>query len=133
MLVGAQARLGTLRGSFWLVFLRWNEPRPTDRKSTAGLSSVIELKNEFIGDIERHRQWNHWSAGAIGRRGRIVLDHGPDPPFLVLCAESPSLARVAITNAVPQVIDLLPGEAWQNPPVIHASSEMGSGSTYEIR
>jgi len=39
------------------------------------LSSVIELKNEFIGDIERDWQGNHWREGAIGRRGRIVLDH----------------------------------------------------------
>jgi hypothetical protein len=62
-----------------------------------------------------------------------VLDHWPDPPFLVLCAESPSLARVSITNAVPQAIDLLPQQAWQNPWAIHASSEMGSGPTYEIR
>jgi len=51
----------------------------------------------------------------------------------MICAESLSLARVSITNAVPQAIDLLPREAWQNPRAIHASSEMGSGSTYEIR
>ena len=62
-----------------------------------------------------------------------MLDHCPNPPFLVLSPESPSLARVAITNAVPQAIDRLPREAWQNPPAIHASSEMGSGSTCEIR
>src|SRR5579859_5627901 len=133
ILVCAQARLGTLRGCLWLVFHRWNEPLPTDRKAAAGLSPVIELKNEFIGDIERHRQRNHWSAGAIGRRGRIVLDHSPNPPFLVLCSESPLLARVAITNAGPQAIDRLLREAWQNPRAIHANSEMGSGSTYEIR
>src|SRR5208282_5240461 len=81
-----------LRGCLWFVFLRWNEPFPTDRKAAAGLSSVIELKNEFIGDIERYWQGNHWSAGAIGSRGRIVLDH-TDPPFLVLCAENPALAH----------------------------------------
>jgi hypothetical protein len=39
------------------------------------MSPVIELKNEFIGDIERDWQRNHWRAGAIGRRRRIVLDH----------------------------------------------------------
>ncbi len=120
-------------GCIWLVFLRWNEPLPTDRKSAAGLSPVIELKNEFIGDIERDWQGNHWSAGAIGGNWRIVLDHGPDPPLIALCAERPSLARMAITNAVPQAIDLLRREVWQNPRAIHASSEMGSGSTYEIR
>src|ERR1700687_1445641 len=43
------------------------------------------------------------------------------------------LGRVSITNAVPQAIDLLLREAWQNPRAMHASSEMGSGSTYEIR
>jgi hypothetical protein len=46
-------------GCLWLVFLRWNEPLPTDRKSAAGLSPVIELKNEFVGDIERDWQGNY--------------------------------------------------------------------------
>jgi site-specific DNA recombinase len=55
------------------------------------------------------------------------------PPSLVLCAESPLLARVAITNVVPQAIDLLPREAWQNPQAIHSSSETGCGLTREIR
>ncbi|MGB6804246.1 MAG: hypothetical protein WBE31_18430, partial [Candidatus Sulfotelmatobacter sp.] len=76
---------------------------------------------------------NHWRAGAIGGNWRIVLDHGPDPPLLAFCAESPSLARVAITNAVPQAIDLLLREGWQNPRTIHASSEMGFGLTCESR
>lgn len=53
-------------GCLWLVFLRWNEPLPTDRKSAAGLSSVIEPENEFTGDIERNWQGNHWSARAGG-------------------------------------------------------------------
>ena len=61
-----------------------------------------------------------------------MLDH-TDPPFLVLCAERPSLTRVAITNSEPQVIHLLPREAWQNSRPIHASSETGFGLTYEIR
>src|ERR1700692_473027 len=64
-----------LRGCLWLVFLRWNEPLPTDRKSTGRLSSVIELKNEFTGDVERNWQRDYWRAGAIRRRWRIVLDH----------------------------------------------------------
>src|SRR5208282_1004798 len=82
ILLCAQARLGPLLGCLWFAFLRWNEPLPTDRKSAARLSPVIELKNELVGDIERDWQGNHWRAGAIGRRWRIVLDH-TDPPFLV--------------------------------------------------
>jgi hypothetical protein len=93
ILVCAQAGLRTLRGCLWLAFLRWNEPLPTDRKSAAGLSPVIELENEFIGDIERDWQGNDWSAGAIGRRGRIVLDHRSEPPILELCVESPPHPR----------------------------------------
>jgi hypothetical protein len=118
--VCAQARCGTLSGCIWFAFLRWNEPLPTDRKAAAGLSPVIELENEFIGDIER--DWQGFTEGRAlsGRRGRIVLDHGPDPPFLVLCAESPALAQVSVTNAVPQAIDLLPQEARLNPRAIHA-------------
>src|ERR1700722_6307658 len=42
----------------WLAPLPWKEPFPTDRKSAAGLSPAIELKNEFTGDIERDRQEN---------------------------------------------------------------------------
>jgi hypothetical protein len=45
-----------------LVFFRRNEPLPTDRKSAARLSPVIQLKNEFIGDIDRRWQGNHWKA-----------------------------------------------------------------------
>ena len=108
ILVCPQNRLGSL--CLWLVFCRRNEPLPTDRKSTAGLSSVIDLKNEFTGDIERNWQGNYWMAGAIGIRRRIVLDH-TDPPFLVLCAENAALYTVSITNAVPPVIDRLPEEA----------------------
>src|SRR5260370_37121706 len=76
-----------MRGCRWLVFFRWTAPLPTDGKCTTGLSPVIELNNEFSGDIERDWQGNPWGAGAFGRRGRIVLDHWPDP-FLVLCAET---------------------------------------------
>lgn len=96
------------------------------------LSPVIELKNEFIGDIERDWQGNHWRAGAYRQKAEDCARPLSDPPFLVPCPESPSLARVAITNAVPQAIERLLREAWQNPRAIHASSEMGSGSTYEI-
>jgi hypothetical protein len=53
--------------------LPWNKSLPTDRESTAGLSSVIELENEFTGDIEGDGQGIHWRPGAIGRRRRIVL------------------------------------------------------------
>src|ERR1035438_5951545 len=132
VLLCEQAGLWTLRRCLWFACLRWHKPFPTDRQSAAGLSPVIELKNEFTGDVERDWQGNHWRLGAIGRRGRIVLDHWPDPPWLLLCAESPSLARVAITNAVPQAIDRLPQETRQSLRAIPASSEMGSGSTCEI-
>jgi hypothetical protein len=48
-----------------------------------------------------------------------------------LCRES-GLARVAITNAVPQAIDRLPQETRQSLRAIPACSEMGSDSTCEI-
>jgi len=129
-LVCPQDRLGSLR--LRLVFFRWHEPFPTDRKSAAWLSSVIELINEFTGDIEGNWEWNHRRAGAIRRSRRIVLDH-TDPPLLVLCSEKPSACtRVAITNAVPQAIDRLPQETRQSLRAIPASSEMASGSTCEI-
>jgi len=57
ILVCLQNRLGSLCRR--LVFYRWHEPFPTDRKSAAGLSPVKEFKNEFAGDIERNWQGNH--------------------------------------------------------------------------
>ena len=86
ILVCPQNRLGSL--CLRLVFFRWHEPLPTDRKSAAGLAAVIELINEFAGDIEGNRQGNHSRAGAIGGSRRIILDH-TDPPLPVLCAEKP--------------------------------------------
>ena len=64
ILTCAQNRLGIL--CIWLVFFRWNEPVPTDRKSAAGLSSVIELKNEFTGDIAQ-------LAGELLRKAHFTL------------------------------------------------------------
>jgi len=90
----ALARWGTLSGCLWLALLPWNEPVPTDRKSATGLSPVVELENEFTGDIERNGPENHRSTRVIGRSRRIVLNH-TDPPFLVLCAEKPARAREA--------------------------------------
>jgi hypothetical protein len=51
----------------------------------------------------------------------------------VLCAENTAFTLRQIKNAVRQAIDLLAREARQNPLAIRASSEMGSGSTDEIR
>lgn len=94
--------LRTFRGCL-RVFHRRNEPLPTDRKTAAGLSSVIELKNESVGDIERSWQGNHWKARPFGRRWRIVLDHGryPLPSF---CTESRSFAP-SIQTLVPRPMD----------------------------
>jgi hypothetical protein len=49
----------------------------------------MELKNEFARDIER--DWQGGTGGRCRQLGEIVLDHGPDPRFPVLCAESRSL------------------------------------------
>ena len=89
ILACAQNRLGT--HCLWLVFFRWNEPVPTNRKSASGLSPVVELKNEFPGDIERSWQGDHWRAGEIERSRRIVLDP-TDPPLPIFCAKRPSIA-----------------------------------------
>lgn len=53
-------------------FLSSEQTTPNGSKSAAGLSPVIELKNEFTGDLERSWQGNHWSARAIGSSRRIV-------------------------------------------------------------
>src|SRR5208282_637724 len=60
---------------------------PNGSKICGRAVPVIELKNEFIGDIERDWQRNHWRPGAIGGNWRIVLDHGPNPPLLAFCAK----------------------------------------------
>src|SRR5436853_4266714 len=73
--VCAQSCWGTLLRRLWLALLPGNEPFPTDRKSAARLAAVIELENEITGDIERDWERNNWSARAIGRSRRIVLDH----------------------------------------------------------
>jgi hypothetical protein len=44
----------------------------------------MELKNEFTGNIERNEQGNLWSARAIDRRQRIVLDHTEPPDSFFL-------------------------------------------------
>jgi hypothetical protein len=49
-----------------------------DRKSAAGLATVIELKNAFIGDIEHDWQGNRWSAWAIDRRWRNAANLKPN-------------------------------------------------------
>src|SRR5580700_3481574 len=84
ILACSQNRLRT--HCLWLVFFRWNEPVPTDRKSATGLSPVVELKNEFTRDIERNWERDHWSTRAIGRSRRIVLNHTDPPLLLLLCA-----------------------------------------------
>jgi hypothetical protein len=40
-----------------------------------GLPSVIKLKNESVGDIERSGQGYQWNT--IGVRWRIMFNHGP--------------------------------------------------------
>jgi hypothetical protein len=66
---------GDSEGYLRLTLLRWNEPLPTDRKTEVGLPSVIKLKNESIGHIERSGQGDQWNT--IGVRWRIMFDHWP--------------------------------------------------------
>jgi hypothetical protein len=51
----------------------------------------MELKNEFARDIERDWQGGNGGRAMSAVGGKLLLDHGPDPRFLVLCAESRSL------------------------------------------
>ena len=69
-------------------------------------TAVIELKNEFIGDIERNWKRNHRSAGAFGGGWRIVLDHWNDPPFPVFCAGTSYLRPCLRTQFCPKSLIL---------------------------
>jgi hypothetical protein len=112
--------------------LCWHEPLPTDRKCAAGLAAIVELKNQFTGDIERNCQGNDWMAGAIGRGRRIILDY-TDPPLLVLCVKRLSIVARSQLQRCPSSDRSGAAMARQNSRAIHTSSETGAVSTDEIR
>lgn len=81
-------------GNSELLLARSSSPErasPNGSKPAPGLPAVIELKNEFTGNIERNGQGNHGRAGVIGRR--IVLDHGAEPPFPSALRGKPAYTR----------------------------------------
>ena len=53
-----------------------------------------------------------------------MLDHGRDPPLLLLCVENRSLARLTIRNAVPEAIDRLPERSDKESRLALRQSEM---------
>jgi hypothetical protein len=79
---------------FTVVLLSWHEPLPTDRKSTAGLSSVIKLKNgpslKVKGFVVDTRANECPSSQSTGRRIAPMVEHNP-----------PTSADSAATRVIP--------------------------------